>query len=122
MRRFAHAAILAVALSGPALVGVVMDNSAVSMLGAPSTSGGPCSGTCQVGEFGTAAGSSGGKVQGGYVNNVPLLGGGTITLGGSENGGGRVVQSGPVTDTTSGNLLKSTGHFTGNPGNCSGQC
>ena len=59
MRRFAHAAVFAVAISAPVLAGALVDHSVVSVLGAPSGAGAKCgSGPCNVG--GVSSGPSSG--------------------------------------------------------------
>jgi hypothetical protein len=128
MPNFAHAALLAMALSAPVLAGTLTDQSVVSVLGAPDTGGG-CSSNCSVGGStydggGTGRINSDGKAQGGYKNytvtgddpyhftftgTLPADGGGRYGSGHSVNPGG----------TISGNFdtLPGTGHCTGSRAN-----
>src|SRR5882757_11098373 len=82
MRRFASAAIAAVALFAPVLTGVLMDNSVVSVLGAPDEncgSGGP---GCAVGG---AQPDQPGNPPGGYfrIGTTESSSGTTVTAGGA---------------------------------------
>jgi len=58
MRRFASAAVFAVALSAPVVAGALIDHSVASVLGAPGNGANCGSGNCSVG------GASGGTAQG----------------------------------------------------------
>jgi hypothetical protein len=119
MRRFTHAAVLAVALSAPVLTGALMDHSVVSVLGAP----GGCSSSCDVGGAtgGKGSTSSGGQAEGGHINGAinPMTTGsisGTLATGGPTSPGtGHLVVTAPVTGTASGNFttLPGNGHCTG---------
>jgi hypothetical protein len=90
-----------------------MDNSAVTVLGAPCTSS-----SCNAGATGTGGTSSDGKAQGGQFNIT--AGGETLTNSGTlatdtTAGTGRQTLTGPVEGTASGNFntLPGNGHCTG---------
>jgi hypothetical protein len=134
MRKFAHAAELAVAISAPVLAGALMDHSVVSVLGAP---GNGCSGTCSVG--GAPNPATGGlpsngntRTQGGHTTEPNVLGTpqtasgtlaltssgtGHLTQGGSRPPPGTPGNPGTLTGTLSGNLTAGPwagkGHCTG---------
>ena len=111
MRRLVHAAVFAVAISAPVLAGALVDQSVVSVLGAP----GGCSSNCLVG--GAAPGS---PAQGGHSSftaDLPFLGykkSGTIGIFTSPNFAGHAVQTGSNPGTQSGNFT--------NPANPHGHC
>ena len=117
MRRFAHAAVLAVAISAPVLTGALMDHSVVSVLGAP----GGCSSSCTVG--GAAPGS---PAQGGHRNIMTFGGGaqtqsGTVAVPFGQQSTGRIAttnSSGQIVGSHSGNFKKGTGHCTGLTDGC----
>ena len=126
MRRFAHATVLAMAISAPALAGVLMNHSPVSVLGAP----GGCSSNCAVGAVtspsgtvGQGAVSSAGQAQGGRrVESYPLnpnldvKQSGTFAVRGDTEAGHNDTDRG----TLSGNFtsIPGKGHCTGSIGAC----
>jgi hypothetical protein len=123
MRRFAHAAAFAVALSAPAITGALADHPAVSVLGAP----GGCSSNCSVGGStlgapGQGSISSGGAAQGGHFVVTTSTGVSESESGTNPNTfatqrTGHTVITGTATNdsTTSGNFttLPGRGHCTG---------
>ena len=115
MRRFAHAAVLAVAISAPVLAGALVDHSVVSVLG---KTGGGCSSNCSVG--GAAPGSS---AQGGHrlittdngLASRSSSGTGAVP-GGQTTGHSTETIRGNTVGTASGNfdtVPSSKGHCTG---------
>ena len=114
MRRFAHSAVLAAAISAPVLAGALMDHSVVSVLGAPG-SGAKCSSSCSVGGAGNGGTSSGGAAEGGYVNIVHSHGGLDETTSGTLAVGGTTGRFSTPSGAQSGNSAKGVGHCTGLP-------
>jgi hypothetical protein len=115
MRRFAHAAIVAVAISAPVLTGVLMDHSVVSVLGSCKTS-------CTVGG---ADPNNPGNAQGGRSALTVTVGG--VTLSGSASGTlavpggqqtGHTVGINPINPAANGTA---SGNFT-DPNNPKGHC
>jgi hypothetical protein len=121
MRKFAHAAILAVAISAPVLAGGLMDHPVVSVLGAPGSGG--CSSGC--GGAGNGGVNSNGKAQGGHTTFTNQFGSvtesGTVAVHGplgpsSGQNTGRTAVGGSNPGTISGNATAGTpvkGHCTG---------
>lgn len=130
MRKFAHAAVLAVAISAPVLAGGLMDHSVVSVLGAPGIGG--CSSGCGVGgatnpatgQPGNGAVNSGGAAQGGHTagtnpfTGAPQTQSGTLEVTGVGSGTGRQAVGGSNPGTASGNF---TGGIPTSKGHCTGQ-
>jgi hypothetical protein len=113
MRKFAYAALFATAISAPALAGALMDDSAVSVLGAP----GGCSSSCTVGG---ADPDNPGQAQGGhFAVDTPFTAGsasGTLAVQDGQNTRGHINQTVPTPGTVSGNfdeIPSSKGHCTG---------
>jgi len=114
MRRFASAAVFAVAISAPAVGGAMVDHSVASLLGEP------CSGTCSVGGAGQGGQSSGGRAQGGRETDMrPDLSAsvsGTFAVSSGQTTGHETETAGPDSGTLSGNFNtfpSSKGHCTG---------
>jgi hypothetical protein len=132
MRKFAHAAVLAVAISAPVLTGALMDHSVVTVLGAPGSPGpnpSPCSSGCSVG--GVYPAPTYGTAQGGHSTigccGQPYSISGTMAVNGfmgpnpnGPNDGHLVSGSGPSLQTVSGNFSSGTlkGRCTGLDGLC----
>ena len=106
MRKFAYAAVFATAISAPVLVGALMDHSAVSVLGAPPGSSGPCSGNCSVGAAGNGGTNSGGASQGGHTMLGPISISGTESTGRFE-----IARAGSVSGNRG--TIPIRGHCTG---------
>jgi hypothetical protein len=114
MRRFAHAAVLAVSMSAPILAGALVDHSVLSVLGAP------CSVNCGVGGApgGMGGRSSDEQAQGGLAvgtNKIPpetAVASGTSAVPGGQS-------TGHVTETTPSGSSTFSGNFTTVPhGHC----
>src|ERR1700742_4190074 len=82
MRRFANTTIVALAISAPVLTGVLVDHSAVSLLGAP----GGCSSNCSRG--GADPGTAQGPASGGHFNITEFGGLFNISSSGTNVAGG----------------------------------
>jgi hypothetical protein len=119
MRRFAHAAVFAVAISAPILAGALMDHSVVSVLGAPGT--GPCKSSCNVGGAAYPSPAQGGHTTGTGCCGTPLTVSGTMAVNGtvgpsSGQNTGRTAVGGTSPATISGNFTNGVpgkGHCTG---------
>src|SRR5690242_8278606 len=122
MRKVVHAAVFAMGISAPALAGVLMDHSVVSVLGEPSGGTGPCSSNCTVGGSiydggGNGEINSGGKAQGGYKKFTGEPGTftftGTLPANGGRFGTGHSVDLNGDTISGNFNTFPGTGHCTG---------
>jgi hypothetical protein len=118
MRKFAHAAVLAVAISAPVLTGALMDHSVVSVLGAPGNGG--CTSGC-----GGANPNNPGNAQGGHsVSNFgfgPQTASGTLAVTGFGSGTGHYTVGGPFPGTASGNFTSGLNTPPTAKGHCTGQ-
>lgn len=115
MRKFAHAAVLAVAMSAPVLAGALMDHSVVSVLGAP---GNGCSSSCSVGGAAYPSPAQGGHTTGTGCCGQPLTVSGTMAVNGTvgPSSGQNTGRTVTPTEGLSGNF---TNGFPGN-GHCTG--
>jgi hypothetical protein len=112
MQKFAHAAVLAVAICAPVLTVALMDHSVVSVLGQP-TNGKGCSSNCSVGGLASSGASSG--APGGHMK-MSAPGVGSASISGTAKTG-RIVSTVPgIAGSASGNFTNGfpgVGHCTG---------
>jgi hypothetical protein len=121
MRKFAYTAVFATAISAPALAGALLDYSAVSVLGAPPGSAGPCSSSCTVGGANLSNPGQGGHQTRTIPGFATLSESGSGAVPGGQEAGHTTLDVAPTTDFPDGFSGSASGNFT-NRMNPKGHC